>query len=206
MGKSVVKSKKSYFHGNLRDAIIKTSLRLVEKNGVENLSIREVAKAVGVTHQAPYRHFKDRDDLLAALAQEGFEKLSLEMAPAVAGAGDPLEKIIRIGECYLEWAYKNPEHFRLMFNRAIPNYDKSTGLRAASAKSLEGFLLIVAENQNAGIIKSKDTRAVARQVWAAMHGAAILFIDQQFKPLGGNLELGRQLVRDLIANLLRGLT
>lgn len=205
MRRAVVKPKKSYFHGNLREAIIKASLRLVEKSGVENLSIREAAKAVGVTHQAPYRHFKDREELLAALAQDGFEKLYLEISRVVSQELEPAEKILLLAEKYLEWAYKNPQHFRLMFSREIPSFDISAGLQAASTKSLDDFLSVVAQVQKAGIIGPGDTRSLARQIWAAMHGVAILFIDKQFKPLGENFELGRQLMRDLIGNLIKGL-
>lgn len=206
MRKSVVKSKKTYFHGNLREAILKTSLKLIEKSGVDQLSIREVAKATGVTHQAPYRHFKDRDQLLAALAQDGFEKLFLEMTGFIEGVADPMERLIKLGEAYLHWATINKEHFRLMFNRNVPEYESSAGLQAASGKILGLVLAIVTENQKAGNIRNtEDTRSVARQFWAAVHGVGLLFIDKQFKPLGQDINLGQQLVKDIVTNLVNGL-
>jgi AcrR family transcriptional regulator len=206
MAKSVVKSKKSYFHGNLREAILTTSLKLIEKSGIDQLSIREVAKATGVTHQAPYRHFKDREELLAALAQDGFEKLYIDMSKFVEGIIDPMDRAIKIGEGYFQWATSNKEHFRLMFNRNVPDYDTSVGLKAASAKILELVLSVVAENQAAGNIrKVDDTRLVARQFWAAVHGVSLLFIDNQFKPLIEDLNLGQQLIKDIVTNLVNGL-
>jgi AcrR family transcriptional regulator len=205
MGKAVVKSKNSYFHGNLREAILKTSLKLIEKDGVEQLSIREIAKATGVTHQAPYRHFKDREELLAALAQDGFEKLFIGMSSYLEGISDPMARAVKIGEGYLQWAVENKEHFRLMFNRSVPEYDTLPGLQVASQKILELVLSVVIENQAAGNIRKDDTRKIARQFWAAVHGVALLFIDKQFKPFGEDVSQGKLLVRDLITNLINGL-
>ncbi len=205
MGKSVVKSKKSYFHGNLREAILMTSLRLIEESGVDHLSIREVAKATGVTHQAPYRHFKDREELLAALAQDGFEKLFIDLSKFIEGATEPLQRATKIGEGYLHWAINNKEHFRLMFNRSVPDYETSAGLQAASDKLLQLVLSVVSENQAAGNIRDGDTRSIARKLWAAVHGVSVLFIDQQFKPLRDDKGSAQKVVKEMISNLINGL-
>src|SRR5919206_2322086 len=96
----------TYHHGNLRPALLRTAAKTLEKEGLGALSLRELARRAGVSHNAPYRHFPDRDSLLAALAAEGFEML-----------GDALEKRPRreMGEAYVEFALAHPQRFRLMF-------------------------------------------------------------------------------------------
>ncbi len=202
---SLKKSKGSYRHGNLREAILATSLLLIEKNGIEQLSIRDVAKRAGVTHQAPYRHFKDREALLAALAQDGYERLFLEMSNAIANSKDVLESLCRLGMSYTGWAIKHPDHFRLMFSQKIPEFETSDGLTQAANKMLVLVLSVVQKGQAAGLIKQDDTRAIARQLWACVHGATHLFIDEQFKPLKGSEQAGLDLVRDIVLNLINGI-
>src|SRR5919106_3067320 len=96
----------TYHHGDLRTALLQTAAKILEKQGLVALSLRELARLAGVSHNAPYRHFPDRDSLLAALAAEGFELL-----------GDALQSRPRreMGEAYVEFALAHPERFRLMF-------------------------------------------------------------------------------------------
>src|SRR5688500_9033811 len=96
----------TYHHGDLRQAVLGTAGEMMEKEGLAALSMREVARRAGVSHNAPYRHFPDRDSLLRALAAEGFERL-----------GDALQSRPRreMGEAYVDFALAHPERFRLMF-------------------------------------------------------------------------------------------
>lgn len=205
MLKNLKKNKSSYRHGNLREAILTTSLQVIEEVGVTGLSIREVAKKAGVTHQAPYRHFSDKEALLAALAQDGFEKMHQHITQLMAKEIKPFEKLLTLGLGYFSWASEHPDHFRLMFSQNIPEYETSEGLKIAADKILGLVLKVVRENQEAKIIKIEDTRSVARQLWAAIHGTTLLFIDRQFKPLGNNLKSGQMLVTNIITNLVSGL-
>ena len=95
----------TYHHGELRDAVLRTAGSILEKEGLAALSLREVARRAGVSHNAPYRHFRDREELLAALAADGFERLA-----------DALQSRPRreLGEAYVEFALANPQRFRLM--------------------------------------------------------------------------------------------
>ena len=180
-------------------------MQFIEKNGVDKLSIREVAKKAGVTHQAPYRHFKDREALIAALAQDGFEKMFLELASSIEKEKDPFIKMFQLSESYLTWAFHHPDHFRLMFSPSVPDYEYSKELELAANHILELVLAIVVENQIAKNIKKSDTRSIARQLWAAVHGTTLLLIDRQFKPLGENLLSGQNLVKEIVTNLINGL-
>src|SRR6266850_4711197 len=96
----------AYHHGDLRAALLQTAGKVLEKEGLGELSLRELARRAGVSHNAPYRHFPDRDSLLAALAAEGFALLENEMRGLGARA---------MGEVYIRFALQHPQRFRLMF-------------------------------------------------------------------------------------------
>jgi AcrR family transcriptional regulator len=205
MSKSLKKSSHSYQHGNLREAILKVSLQVIEKKGEQALSMRDLAKMTGVTHQAPYRHFKDKDALLAALAQDGFEQLYALMVENLKSATDPMEKLERIIQNYMAWAFEHPDHFRLMFSRHIPEYETSESLQKVTNQTLELILKVVEENQEAKNLRPGDPRPLARHFWASIHGATLLLIDRQFKPLNKIANPVPQLAKDILWNLVNGL-
>src|SRR5262245_29182402 len=107
--------KNSYHHGDLRRALTKAAWGLVRKEGVEALTLREVARKVGVTHAAPYHHFPSREALLDALSEEGFEELGNAMEAAIAGITDPSERLHVIGRVYIDQARAHPERIQVMF-------------------------------------------------------------------------------------------
>src|SRR5689334_19621575 len=102
--------KRSYHHGDLHSALLLTAGKMLEKEGLEALTLREVARRAGVSHSAPYRHFAEREALLAALAAEGFERLGAAQRKAAEAGG-----LRAMGEAYVAFALENPQRFRLMF-------------------------------------------------------------------------------------------
>src|SRR5436190_24145857 len=120
----------TYHHGNLRPALLAGAAKILEKEGVTALSLREAARRAGVSHNAPYRHFADRDALLAALAAEGFQMLGEAMR-----AHDGRE----MGEAYVRFALAHPERFRLMFGGVLP-MAKHPQLRQEAARAYEVLL------------------------------------------------------------------
>ncbi len=205
MKDTFIKSGGVYRHGNLREAILITSLQIIAERGVENLSIREVAKKTGVTHQAPYRHFKDKSALLAALAQDGYEKLYVQMNNALEGAQNPLIQLHKLGESYLLWAFNAPDHFRLMFSHNTPDFAISQDLQTAANNISSLVYAVVGKNQEANIIRANTTESIARQFWAAVHGVSILFINGQFKPLSNDLTQAKLLLDEMMSNFVQGL-
>jgi len=205
MARSLKKSGKSYQHGNLREAILKVSLQVIEKKGVQALSMRDLAKMTGVTHQAPYRHFKDKKDLLAALAQEGFEQLYACLEESQKTALTPMERLQNSATSYMTWSYAHPDHFRLIFSQHIPEYETSGSLQKVTDQLLGLILKLVEENQKAGNIRQGDTRPIARHLWATIHGATSLLVDRQFKPLNNLTTPVPQLAKDVVSNLINGL-
>ena len=205
MVKTLKKSKDSYRHGSLKKAIIEASLQMIEKEGVDTLSIREVAKKAGVTHQAPYRHFKNREALLAALAQDGLEKLFSYLQQSFRTEGAPSLNLVKLGQAYFSWGLKNPDHFRLMFGHSIPDFETSEELGLAAQKILDLVNFVVIQNQKAKLFRPGEPRSISRQLWAAVHGTTLLFINQQFKPLLNDSRAGLELVKELLNNLAIGL-
>jgi AcrR family transcriptional regulator len=110
-----MKEDSSYHHGDLRAALVKAAALEIERSGFENLSLRELAESVGVSRAAPYRHFADRRALLAAVARDGFERLTIIYRRAMGGGKAPRDRLAAAGRGYLRFAAERPQMFRLMF-------------------------------------------------------------------------------------------
>ena len=160
----------AYHHGDLRTAVLRSAGKLLEKEGVAALSLREVARRAGVSHNAPYRHFPDRDALLAALAAEGFERLG-EALQANAGR--------EMGAAYVRFALAHPQRFRLMFGGLL-KLARYPELARASA-SAHGALVAAMRAQKE--IQDPDTAAAA--AWSLVHGLAHLLLDGHFAQAAG---------------------
>src|SRR3990172_5080540 len=122
----------TYHHGDLRAALLKAALQILRTRGLAALSLREVARKAGVSHQAPYHHFATRGHLLAALAAEGFNQLGDELDRIQAAAGDAVSAAQDTGVRCVTFAAANPDRFRLMFGADIGSRDPYPELAAAA--------------------------------------------------------------------------
>src|SRR5688572_10689327 len=114
------RKKAGYHHGALRDVLLRSSLEIIEQQGVAALSLREVARQAGVTHGAPYFHFHDKRALLSAIADQGFEMLAHELVAARDEAvGTPRRALESIMCRYVQFAVAHPGHFRVMFRSGM---------------------------------------------------------------------------------------
>jgi AcrR family transcriptional regulator len=161
-----------YHHGDLRRALLASGLKLLEKLGPAQVSLREAARAAGVSHNAPYRHFDSREALLAALATEGFEALAAAMEKAAQGK-EGLERLRAIGAAYITFARKKPAVYLLMFGPELRK-DVFPALKAAAEKSFEILRQTIAEAAPA-----QTQRAAAIGAWALVHGLSHLIADRQ---------------------------
>lgn len=181
MATATKKAKKRYHHGDLRRALIDAALSLVDEGGIAKLTLREAARVAGVSHGAPYRHFEDKDALLAAIGCEGFEKLTAALESAAASATDEVERFDAQGLAYIEFALAHEAHYRVMFGSAIacqpgrwPQLDEA-GLRAFSV-----LLEAVGRAQQNDLIRADlDEMQVATMLWSNVHGFATLVLDGQ---------------------------
>jgi AcrR family transcriptional regulator len=169
--------RESYHHGNLREALIETVLALISERGPAGFTFAEVARAAGVSAAAPYRHFRDRNALIAEVARRGFERFETELEQAWAGGRpDPLAAIENCGRAYLAFARREPASYAAMFEPGFP-LEEDAALLAASERTF-AVLRRAAEAVCALQVKGVRPPAmmVALHLWAMAHGIASLFI------------------------------
>lgn len=166
--------KGGYHHGDLRVALIETGLRSLEQGSAETLSLREIAREIGVSATAIYRHFPDKDSLLAALAAEGLAKLAREQKAAGLAGGK--HGFAEMGRAYVRFAMNNPALFRLIFSSLPATADPN----CENPEDSPGWLLRQTINTLAGP-KATDAqrRAAVLRAWALVHGLAMLMLSGQ---------------------------
>nr|WP_231406481.1 TetR/AcrR family transcriptional regulator [Streptomyces sp. MC1] len=162
-----------YHHGDLRAALLKSAERTLRDKGVGALSLRELARDVGVSHAAPGRHFKDKQALLDALALDGYERLNQALATADRPDRPFEERMTALARAYLGFAVDNPELLELMFARKH-DPDSSVQLAAAVDRSLGTFTRLVADAQGQGEIVQGDPERLTTVAAASLHGLAAL--------------------------------
>ena len=170
------RGRRAYHHGNLREALIRAALDLIAAKGPAGFTFADAARAAGVSSAAPYRHFRDRDELMADVARRGFEMLAAELARAWdEGRPEPLAAFERIGRAYLDFARREPAFYSAMFEAGLPP-DADDELRQAGERAFE-VLRGGAESVAALLPKQGRPPAsmVALHVWSLSHGIASLF-------------------------------
>ncbi|QFR33288.1 TetR/AcrR family transcriptional regulator [Ancylobacter sp. TS-1] len=167
---------RGYHHGNLREALMKAALELIAEKGTAGATFAEAARRAGVSPAAPYRHFRDRDELLAAVAAEGFEQFTKALeAGWNGGRPTPVEAYERLGRAYLAFAREHPADYVAMFESGLST-DAFPALAQASARAF-GVLREAADALVASMPAPTRPPAlmVALHTWALAHGVASLF-------------------------------
>ncbi|MGW2746745.1 TetR/AcrR family transcriptional regulator [Streptomyces sp. NPDC001450] len=163
-----------YHHGDLRAALLKSAERTLREKGVGALSLRELARDIGVSHAAPGRHFKDKQALLDALALDGYERLNQALGAAAEQPGLTFEqRMTALARAYLGFAVENPELLELMFARKH-DPDSSAQLATAVDQSLGSFARMMADAQEQGEIIQGDPERLTMVAAASLHGLAAL--------------------------------
>jgi AcrR family transcriptional regulator len=167
---------KSYHHGNLREALLQSAIRLIAEVGPTAFTLREVARRAGVSHNAPYRHFQDKDDLLAAVATQGYGELTDAMtAAAAAQESNPLSRLKQAGLAYVSFALRRPEHFTVMFE-APPSKQQRPEATEAAERAFSTLVGFVQECQEKKQLPPGDPMDFALLAWSWVHGIAKLAI------------------------------
>jgi AcrR family transcriptional regulator len=167
----------AYHHGDLRSALLRASLLLIDESGIGALSLREVARKAGVSHNAPYHHFKDRGSLLAALVEDGFAALAQEMADARAAAPSGTARFEACGLAYIRFALKSPARFKLMFRPELTGPGAEAAVAQSSTPALDTLTAAIIEAQAGGLAPAGDPKPLVLTCWAAVHGFASLLLD-----------------------------
>lgn len=180
-----MKQHKPYHHGDLRRALIKTGLEMIDREGVQALSIRRLAAEIGVSHTAPIYHFANKNELVEAIATEGFRIFNETIAPALKES-DPEARFIGHGERYFQFASDHVAYYRLIFGVAAPGGDvlcraNSNDLMREAMRSFEALLSSVTNYLRAKGVEGPDfekrVRMTALMVWSYVHGTVMLWFD-----------------------------
>ncbi len=159
---------------DLQKTVLKASLQLIEKRGLDNLSMREVARKAKVSHQAPYHHFRDRAGIFAALARDGFEILVNETEAAVETAGaKAIDRFLASGSAYVNFALSKPGYFKVMFRRELIPFEKHPDIREGAEKAFGHLMSLIRPLTK----KGGDSLKLTLTAWAVAHGIASLALD-----------------------------
>ena len=171
-------NKTQYHHGDLASAFMDAAIKRIAQQGVEKLSLRAVARDLGVSQTAPYRHFNDKTHLLTLLAQQGFSRLAQATMDAASKYGeDTFRALMALGMAYLEFAQKHPEHYRLMFGGMVKRDCHDEALIKTSMTAFDVILQQASYGVERGDLIQQDPLLLARSCWAKVHGIAMLMID-----------------------------
>jgi AcrR family transcriptional regulator len=192
-------TERPYHHGNLRTALLAEAERTLRERGSQDLSLRELARAAGVSHAAPRRHFPDRQALLDALAEAGFARLGEELRAAVEQAGEDFRARLRAtAAAYVRFATRDAALLELMF--ASKHGEQQSGaLHEAAEDAFSVMLELIAQGQQEGALEAGPSERVGLVLFATIQGIAALVT-------GGMVDAEQldELVADAIAHFLRG--
>lgn len=199
-------SQNVYHHGDLRNALLEAGEQLLAETGVAALSLRAVAKQAGVSHAAPYRHFKGKAALMSGLAQAGFSRLRSVISMAADKIPyDPEQKLVEAGVAYVHLALRNPELMQLMFSTA-PGQVVDMQLRQSSMATLEPLVDIMNTGIEAGIFRDRDAHELALVAWTSMHGMAMLLVARLMEIDVADEKSLDGLVRSVAQNVIYGIS
>jgi len=174
-----INSDSKYHHGNLKDSLIQEALKMVESDGIKNITLRELTNRLGTSRSAVYRHYSSKDELFSAVIQAGLTKLDQNVSVVLFEDTDTLTKLYKMGKAYIAFAMKNPNLYRLIFGHELKD-QREENCDINNEEDAAGFhtlVNIVIEGQKEGIIREDDAFMQATVIWSMMHGLSNLLID-----------------------------
>ena len=181
-----------YHHGDLHGALLKAAKRVAEREGINGLTLRAVAREAGVSHAAPSHHFGDVTGLLSELAATGFTKFSEQLGAATCSETAPEAVAARKASAYVSFARENPCLFQLMFRGERLDHDRPA-LREASESAFRKLAGIVAARRHEEVVPDHLTLEQAAdiaRIWSLVHGFAMLYLDGRLSPIMDGLPPG----------------
>lgn len=174
--------KRAYHHGNLRETLVEQGLHILGTEGIQALSMRQIARRIGVSQTAPLHYFGDKAGLLAAIAAEGFRRLLALRIERLKGCSDSGQRLLTAMVVYVEFAVEHPGLFHLMFGPEIPSKDKYPELEEAATRSYRLLEDCLADYLEAIGQPAESRRDATLAAWTACHGLATILVDQQNSP------------------------
>src|SRR5213594_2900399 len=191
---------KRYHHGDLPRALLDAALHIVETQGTGALTLRAAARSAGVSQAAPYRHFTNKEAILAAVTEEGFRSLMATIRHDMSAGEGPLGRLRGVGTGYVTFATKHPSHFRVMFGREMADRSASPALRQIATETFNVVVDAISDCQRAGLVRAEEPPAdLALTAWSSVHGLSALLANGVLdKPVADVAEL---VTRDLFLGL-----
>jgi AcrR family transcriptional regulator len=174
---------RAYHHGNLRQAMIEAAIEIVEHEGAEAVTIREAARRAGVSSGAPFRHFSTKRALMAAVAEEGMAKLraSIEKRLAQAPGANPLQRLLVIGEAYIDWAVRHPTHYRVLGDRVLIDFYEDRALTRDNRWIREAMAAEFRAAARADLLRPAPLEIIMLQSRALAYGLARMMVDDHLR-------------------------
>jgi AcrR family transcriptional regulator len=177
------KPRDTYHHGDLKRALIRAALSLVAEKGPKGFTLTEAARRAGVSAAAPYRHFADKAQLLAAVAEQGFHELHAALTAAADNAADPQSRVIELGGEYVRWAVAHADYYQVMFGAETIKAEHPS-LVIAAGQAFGDLLDAIASGLESGVLPGGDPRDIAGRLWSLVHGVASLAIGGDLHRVG----------------------
>ena len=176
----ILRGPKTYHHGDLRKALIEAGLAIVDREGIEAVSLRAVARRASVSHSAPYHHFAHKAELLAAIAAAGFDRMVAVIGQVASEIPmrSSLDRLRAVGTGYLRFALAQPGVFRLMFRPELTHPADHPLLQEAEARAFGTLLATIVKCQQLGELPATDPRLMAAACWSTVHGLAELHVEK----------------------------
>lgn len=195
--------KKTYHHGDLKNALIEAGAEILSKEGVSGLSLRKVAQKAGVSHAAPYAHFADKQALIAAISTEGYHRL-YEALDAVGQryACDPLRQLVEGAWAYVQFALNAPDHFKITLSGVVEKEKDYPAFVEMSRQSFALVVQIVEACQKARVLNRGPSDLIAVSLWSLIHGFVSLILEGQIS----HTVLERYTLREMLILTLNQIT
>jgi len=163
----------SYHHGDLRNSLVSIATEMLNQKGVAGISLREIARIIGVGHNAPYRHFSNKQELLEAISEEGFRRLKAKNTRLeLELAGDPEAQIFESAMHVISMAAEQPDLFQLMFGGHIQPKGKGEALQKAAEEALQSVVGIIKSGQEQKVFIPGDSVTLALSAMSMIQGVA----------------------------------
>lgn len=194
--------KAAYHHGDLKNAIIKAGVEILANEGSRGFSLRKAAMKAGVSHSAPYAHFNDKQELIAAISTRGFEQLHQQIRMAAEkNQGDTKKKLLEVGWAYVQFAQKDADFFKVIFSGALENEQAFPDFVDISHRTFQLVVDLVCDGQRAGLLKQGDADVLAVSIWSMVHGFTCLLLESQIS----HSLLEKQPIKKLLEEMLNQL-
>lgn len=170
----------TYHHGDLKNALIQAGMQILAEEGLGSLSLRKVAKQAGVSHAAPYAHFKDKQALIAAISTEGFKQLYIQIKNVLETYADEPERLLmETAWAYFQYAMTETDCFKLMFSSTLEKEKDYPDFVALSKENFLQLVEIVKICQQGGVLREGASDLVAVSTWSTVHGFTSLYLEGQ---------------------------